>query len=147
MMNFLASFSTVILLFQAVFFGSGLYGVILENEAKFCTCNHNSVKELHENKEDLIFKRKIGIKTGHFDHESSLKPTCHSAKTGEPHLCVCKKAKKKADFLQPFVSLNQIIEKKQRIIYPQIVTLTTFKLKHEKELIGFRFLHLKPPKT
>lgn len=147
MMNLLVSFTTVILVFQVVFFGSGLYGVILENEAKFCTCNHNSLKESHENKEDLIFKTKVRIKSAHFDHESSLKPTCHSAKTGEPHLCVCKKAQKKADFLQPFVSLNQIIEEKSRIVYPQITTLTTFTFEHEKQLNGFGFLHFKPPKT
>ncbi|BDA80348.1 hypothetical protein LPTSP3_g32780 [Leptospira kobayashii] len=93
-----------ILLFQAVFLNSGLFGYCLEDGAKICECNHGSRKELHKNPEDEMFSKERVTVSSHDDHKHGAKilPSCHSAKSGETHLCSCKKNKSQASSLRNF---------------------------------------------
>ncbi|TGL84859.1 hypothetical protein EHQ68_18610 [Leptospira congkakensis] len=88
---------------QFLFLGSGLLGYCVESASKICQCNHGSKKEKHGNAEDKLFSddRVTSISLTHsHEHqkgsEETLKPSCHDAKSGEAHLCSCKKQKKDA---------------------------------------------------
>lgn len=119
---------------QFLFLGSGLLGYCLESNSKICQCNHGSKKEKHGNAEDQLFSEdresSTSLVSSH-DHgnssEETLKPSCHDAKSGEAHLCSCKKQKKDAlnlrthhqamdrpsfafGFLSPSVSFYTMIE-------------------------------------
>ncbi|TGK81546.1 hypothetical protein EHQ24_09560 [Leptospira noumeaensis] len=114
---------------QFLFLGSGLLGYCVESASKICQCNHGSKKEKHGNVEDKLFSEdkanSLSLVSSH-DHgtspEETLKPSCHDAKSGETHLCSCKKQKKDALNLRthhqtmdrpsltfPLVSLTDII--------------------------------------
>lgn len=88
---------------QFLFLGSGLLGYCVESASKICQCNHGSKKEKHGNSEDQLFSEdretSVAVTSSH-EHENSseetLKPSCHDAKSGEAHLCSCKKQKKDA---------------------------------------------------
>nr|WP_208861365.1 hypothetical protein [Leptospira brenneri] len=88
---------------QFLFLGSGLLGFCVESASKICQCNHGSKKEKHGNAEDQLFSEdkesSVSLTSSH-DHrnqsEETLKPSCHDAKSGEVHLCSCKKQKKDA---------------------------------------------------
>lgn len=88
---------------QFLFLGSGLLGYCVESASKICQCNHGSKKEKHGNAEDNLFSEdresSTSLVSSH-DHGNSsketLKPSCHDAKSGEAHLCSCKKQKKDA---------------------------------------------------
>ena len=120
---------------------------MLENEVLLCSCNHSSPKEIHQNSEDDLFKKKLLVKSEQDDSpaKDSLKPSCHNSEPNEPHLCMCKKAKKKSAFLQSFVTNNQIMEKKQDL-YPRLIFLCNLNLLSENELSGFQFNHFRPPR-
>ena len=122
-MKKLSLFTLLPLLFQMVFFGSGLYGVMLEGEALLCSCNHASAKEVHHNAEDSGFRRNSHLKMASQGGES-MKESCHSAKKGETHLCQCKKANKKSVYLQAFLQTIYLKSAKQ-CIYPQFLSQFT----------------------
>jgi len=100
----LSLLTAAILLFQAVFLNSGLFGYCLENGSKICECNHGSRKEIHKNVEDEMFGLEKVAVSSHEEHKHSAKvlPSCHSAKSGETHLCSCKKSKSQASSLRHF---------------------------------------------
>lgn len=101
--RWIAGSLAIFLCTQFLFLGSGLLGYCLESNSKICQCNHGSKKEKHGNAEDQLFSedRETSVTLSH-SHESentsevALKPSCHDAKSGEAHLCSCKKQKKDA---------------------------------------------------
>jgi hypothetical protein len=91
-----SGFLLLVILFQAISLGSGLLGACAENATMICHCNHGSSKEKHASKEDTLFKSsKTTRKNAHLLAHTSekLEKNCHSSKSGEAHLCSCKKKK------------------------------------------------------
>lgn len=88
---------------QFLFLGSGLLGYCVESASKICQCNHGSKKEKHGNAEDQLFSEDRGTtvtlassQNHQNPEEETMKPSCHDSKSGEAHLCSCKKQKKDA---------------------------------------------------
>ena len=131
------------LLFQIIFFGSGLYGVVLEGEALLCECNHSTENEVHQSHEDIRFRRNSHLKMA-MNEDETMKESCHSAKKGEAHLCKCKKANKQSEFLQTFV--NTIYLKSQKnCIYPELLNCYILKGKESYLFPGHFNQQIKPP--
>ncbi|MCE9501788.1 MAG: hypothetical protein K8R21_15000 [Leptospira sp.] len=100
-------FLSIAIFVQSALFGSGLFACMLNEQAMYCSCNHSSKKEIHpshrQNREDNEFRNKnrSGIKVT--AGELNL-PDCHKAKSGEVHLCACKKSKKSFETIFPQVT-------------------------------------------
>ncbi|EQA62930.1 LIC_11090 family protein [Leptospira alexanderi] len=90
------------ILFQTIVFSSGLFGCILAEKAKICECNHRSKMQKHSNEEDKSFSKKV--LSGNRSVVSKKLPNCHSAKSGEVHVCSCKKTENKLSQLSAFYS-------------------------------------------
>ncbi|UPY77131.1 hypothetical protein FH581_014460 [Leptospira weilii] len=91
------------ILFQAIVFSSGLFGCILAEKAKICECNHGSKIQKHSNAEDKNFSKKVLSENRTV--VSKKLPNCHSAKSGEIHVCSCKKTENKLSQLSAFYSI------------------------------------------
>ncbi|EMN90301.1 hypothetical protein M9Y82_07910 [Leptospira weilii] len=91
------------ILFQAIVFSSGLFGCILAEKAKICECNHRSKIQKHSNAEDKNFSKKVLSENRTV--VSKKLPNCHSAKSGEIHVCSCKKTENKLSQLSAFYSI------------------------------------------
>lgn len=91
------------ILFQAIVFSSGLFGCILVEKAKICECNHGSKMQKHSNEEDKNFSKKVLSENRSV--VSKTLPNCHSAKSGEVHVCSCKKTENKLSQLSAFYSI------------------------------------------
>ena len=144
-MKVFTSFILLFFMFQTVLFGSGLYGVILEGEALLCTCNHASEKEVHQNEEDKMFKSSLTKTIQHHEHEEKVKPSCHSPKKGEAHLCDCKKANKKSEFIRSFIQ-NNYLKGEAQLLSPESVLLFTVQSPVSAEKCGYGHEVNRPPK-
>ncbi|WP_061223372.1 LIC_11090 family protein [Leptospira weilii] len=91
------------ILFQAIVFSSGLFGCILAEKTKICECNHTSRIQKHSNEEDKNFSKKVLSENRAV--VSKKLPNCHSAKSGEVHVCSCKKTENKLSQLSAFYSI------------------------------------------
>lgn len=118
---------------QFLFLGSGLLGYCVESASKICQCNHGSKKEKHGNAEDKLFsedqKTSNSLVSTH-DHQSSsdtaVKPSCHDAKSGEAHLCSCKKQKKDAQSLRTHHQTMDRPNLAFGIVTPSIISYTVY---------------------
>jgi hypothetical protein len=122
--GYISSLVVLAVVFQSLFVANGLLGICIMESKELCTCNHSSKKEIHSNPEDTIFipgsKQKqviqykfqkpqantladqdISHKSHHEGESAKVLPNCHSAKSGELHLCSCKKQKQSAESLNP----------------------------------------------
>jgi len=90
-----SAFLLIILFCQTIFLGSGLLGICAEDASKICTCNHGSKKEKHAHPDDQKFKipKKTKLISKSSNNETEILPNCHSAESGEKHICACKKKK------------------------------------------------------
>ncbi|MCW7491209.1 hypothetical protein ND861_00940 [Leptospira sp. 2 VSF19] len=103
----------------------------MESASKICQCNHGSKKEKHGNTEDQLFsedREETIVVTSSHDHqnksEESIKPSCHDAKSGEAHLCSCKKQKKDAVSLRTHHQTMDRPSLAIRLVPPSVIIYT-----------------------
>ncbi|MCB1176600.1 MAG: hypothetical protein KDK36_03370 [Leptospiraceae bacterium] len=87
-LNLILIFSVLV---NSIILESANLGLTSLKSSIICTCNHNSKKEIHSKKNKSVLLKSDLEKIGLGLKSKKLFPDCHSANSGEKHICSCKK--------------------------------------------------------